>query len=82
MSDKHVIPQILGKSGDALNDFAKTHTGERGGILGIICVNGKVKTFFQEFPQTLAYDSFEDVMREMSIALAAGLYDRRIVTLG
>jgi hypothetical protein len=75
------MDRILGKSGDQINDFCKTHTGEKGGILGIICVNGKIKHFWQEFPQTLTYDSFEDVMREMSIALAVQLYDRRIVVL-
>ncbi len=72
---------IKGKSGDQLNEFAKKHTGMTGGIIGLICVNGKVKSFVQEFPQALTDESFLDVMREMTIVLRSQTYEKRIIAL-
>ena len=72
---------IHGKSGDQLNEFAKKHIGMTGGIIGLICVNGKVQSFVQEFPQTLTDQSFLDVMRELTIAMRGKIYEKRIITL-
>ena len=72
---------IRGNASDQHNEFAKKHTGITGGIIGLVCVNGKVKSFVQEFPQTLTYESFQDVTREMAIMLPQLCYDRKIVTL-
>ena len=63
----------------SFDDFAKRHHGLQGGITGIICVNGKQKRFFMEFPQALTYESFNDVMDDMRVQIAREMYERHII---
>jgi len=62
-----------------VDKFCVTHNRMQGGMFGIVCVNGKMKEFFQEFPQNLTADSFLDVMNEMKIHMMREIYDKRVV---
>jgi hypothetical protein len=64
-----------------VDKFCAMHQSMIGGFFGVVCVNGKMKRFYQEFPQALTSDSFLDVLNEMKIHMMRELYDKRVVVV-